>query len=121
MSQRLSARPGSEKRLSDIGQSSDHRGDVPFTEKGDYADEVHRNDEAFDLGFDLPREDPARISGRLLVGPNVRPDTALPSDVLVAMLGGRVTETLNRNRKAREWFAWAAGFILIGIAVSLYF
>ena len=34
-----------------IGKSSNHRGYVPFTEKGDYADEVNRSYEAFDLGW----------------------------------------------------------------------
>ena len=70
--------------------------------------------------------DPAQQTGtsvtlQLLILGALVPLTAVPSDLLVALLGGRVTETLNRNRKAREWFAWAGGLILIGIAVSLSF
>ena len=62
-----------EKRRCYIGNSTNHRGYVPFTEKGDYADEIHRNYEAFDLGQDLPASDPDYIAGRLLVGPNIWP------------------------------------------------
>jgi threonine/homoserine/homoserine lactone efflux protein len=69
--------------------------------------------------------DPAQQTGtsvtlQLLILGALVPLTAVPSDLLVALLGGRVTETLNRNRKARERLAWAAGLILIGIAVSLH-
>lgn len=59
-----------------IGNSPNHRGYVPFSEKGDYADEVHRNYEAFDLGLDLPRDDPDFLAGALVMGPNVWPDLA---------------------------------------------
>ena len=57
-----------------IGKSSNHRGYVPFTEKGDYADEVNRSYEAFDLGLDLPADDPDYLAGNRLLGPNVWPD-----------------------------------------------
>jgi isopenicillin N synthase-like dioxygenase len=57
-----------------IAKSSNHRGYVPFTEKGDYPDEVNRNYEAFDLGLDLPANDPDYLSGNRLLGPNVWPD-----------------------------------------------
>lgn len=59
-----------------IGKSSNHRGYVPFTEKGDYPDEVHRSYEAFDLGLDLPRDDPDFLAGNRVLGPNVWPDLA---------------------------------------------
>ncbi len=55
MAARFFALPDAEKRRYYIGDSPNHRGYVPFTEKGDYADEVHRNYEAFDMGLDLPR------------------------------------------------------------------
>ena len=57
-----------------IGKSSNHRGYVPFTEKGDYADEVNRSYEAFDLGLDLPADDPDYLAGNRFLGPNVWPD-----------------------------------------------
>lgn len=63
-----------EKRRYYIGDSPNHRGYVPFTEKGDYPDEVHRSYEAFDLGLDLPRDDPDFLAGNRVLGPNVWPD-----------------------------------------------
>ncbi|MCF6446099.1 isopenicillin N synthase family oxygenase, partial [Nereida sp. MMG025] len=65
-----------DKRRYYIGDSPNHRGYVPFTEKGDYPDEVNRNYEAFDLGLDLPANDPDFLGGCRVLGPNVWP--ALP-------------------------------------------
>lgn len=59
-----------------IAKSSNHRGYVPFSEKGDYADEVHRSYEAFDLGLDLPHDDPDYLAGNGVLGPNVWPHLA---------------------------------------------
>lgn len=59
-----------------IGKSRNHRGYVPFSEKGDYDDETHRNYEAFDLGIDLPENDPDFVAGVLVLGPNIWPDLA---------------------------------------------
>lgn len=59
-----------------IGDSKNHRGYVPFTEKGDYPDEVHRSYEAFDLGLDLPKDDPDYLAGNRVLGPNVWPELA---------------------------------------------
>lgn len=71
---RFFARPDAEKRRWYIGLSRNHRGYVPFTEKGDYADEVHRAYESFDLGREGGLDDPGFRAGRLLSGPNVWPD-----------------------------------------------
>jgi isopenicillin N synthase-like dioxygenase len=68
------ALPDSTKQRYYIGRSLNHRGYVPFTEKGDYPDEVHRNYEAFDLGLDLPNDDPDYLSGNRILGPNVWPE-----------------------------------------------
>ncbi len=68
------ALPDEVKRGYYIGDSLNHRGYVPFTEKGDYADEVNRNYEAFDLALDLPYDDPDYLAGNLLLGPNVWPE-----------------------------------------------
>ncbi|MFY9206195.1 MAG: 2-oxoglutarate and iron-dependent oxygenase domain-containing protein [Yoonia sp.] len=67
------ALPDKTKRGYYIGNSSNHRGYVPFTEKGDYPDEVNRSYEAFDLGLDLPHGDPDYLAGNQLLGPNVWP------------------------------------------------
>ena len=66
--------PEAKKRQYYIGLSSNHRGYVPFTEKGDYPDEVSRNYEAFDIGLDLPPDDPDYLNGNRLLGPNVWPE-----------------------------------------------
>lgn len=70
------ALPDVQKRHYYIARSSNHRGYVPFTEKGDYPDEVNRNYEAFDLGLDLPADDPDYLDGNRLLGPNVWPEVA---------------------------------------------
>ncbi|MEP2922417.1 MAG: 2-oxoglutarate and iron-dependent oxygenase domain-containing protein [Sulfitobacter sp.] len=62
------------KRQYYIGHSSNHRGYVPFTEKGDYPDEINRSYEAFDMGLDLPIDDPDYLMGNRLLGPNVWPE-----------------------------------------------
>ncbi len=59
-----------------IGDSPNHRGYVPFTEKGDYPDEVNRSYEAFDLGLDLPADDPDFLAGNRILGPNNWPALA---------------------------------------------
>ncbi|MEM7645051.1 MAG: hypothetical protein AAF366_21445, partial [Pseudomonadota bacterium] len=63
-----------------IGESPNHRGYVPFTEKGDYPDEVNRNYEAFDLGLDLPADDRtswrATSSWGRMSGPTCPPSAA---------------------------------------------
>ncbi len=68
--------PDKVKRRYYIGLSSNHRGYVPFTEKGDYPDEVNRSYEAYDLGLDLPADDPDYLAGNRILGPNIWP--ALP-------------------------------------------
>ncbi len=56
-----------------IGRSSNHRGYVPCSEQGLYADEGARHYEAFDLALDLPVDDPDVSRGHHLLGPNVWP------------------------------------------------
>jgi isopenicillin N synthase-like dioxygenase len=74
MAERFFALPDETKRQYYIGLSTNHRGYVPFTEKGDYPDEVNRSYEAFDLGLDLPSDDPDYLAGNRVLGPNVWPD-----------------------------------------------
>ena len=73
---RFFALPEAVKQAYYIGRSPNHRGYVPFSEKGDYDDEIHRNYEAFDLGLDLPENDPDFLAGNAVLGPNVWPDVA---------------------------------------------
>jgi isopenicillin N synthase-like dioxygenase len=100
MAARFFALPDEDKRRYYIGRSPNHRGYVPFTEKGDYADEVHRNYEAFDLGLDLPRDDPDFLSGNPVLGPNVWPDLPGFKDTVsryysqIALLGQLICSAL---------------------------
>jgi threonine/homoserine/homoserine lactone efflux protein len=59
------------------------------------------------------------VTLQLLVLGAIVPLTALPSDILVAFLGGKMAKTLNRSRKARVALSTVGGLALIGIAVSL--
>jgi isopenicillin N synthase-like dioxygenase len=97
---RFFARPEWWKSRYYIGNSANHRGYVPFSEKGDYPDEANRNYEAFDLGIELPADDPDFLAGRRLIGPNVWPDlpgfrsTVAPYIKRVSRLGLRLCDLL---------------------------
>lgn len=97
------ALPDDVKRGYYIGDSLNHRGYVPFTEKGDYADEVNRNYEAFDLALDLPHDDPDYLAGNLLLGPNVWPnlegfrETISDYYAAIAGVGHRICDALEAH------------------------
>jgi isopenicillin N synthase-like dioxygenase len=97
------AQPERHKMRHYIANSSNHRGYVPFSEKGDYEDEKHRQYEAFDLGLDLPMDDPDYLDGNRLLGPNVWPDSPGFKSVIaayydqIANLGRRVTAALEMH------------------------
>lgn len=48
------------------------------------------------------------------------PLTALPSDVVVAFLGGTMTRAINGKQAFRTYMAWVGGGILIAIALNLH-
>ncbi len=48
------------------------------------------------------------------------PLTAIPSDLLVAYMGGTMTRAINRERAVRVGLAWTGGLILIAIAINLH-
>lgn len=73
-SKRFFNRPDEFKSRYYIGDAPNHRGYVPVTEKGDYADEKARRYEAFDLSLDLPAHDRDYLAGNPLLGPNVWPE-----------------------------------------------
>lgn len=97
------AQADAKKRKYYIGNSTNHRGYVPFTEKGDYPDEVNRNYEAFDMGLDLPPDDPDYLAGNRLLGPNVWPDVPGFKDIVgtyysqISALGRVMCEALELN------------------------
>ncbi|WP_340108346.1 LysE family translocator [Pikeienuella sp. HZG-20] len=49
------------------------------------------------------------------------PLTAVPSDIIVAFVGGSLAETVNGNRLIRRGLAWLGGLFLIGIGISLFY
>ncbi|SFQ66587.1 LysE family translocator [Donghicola eburneus] len=60
------------------------------------------------------------VTLQLLVLGALVPLTAIPSDLVVAYMGGTMTRVLNRQKAMRERTAWAGGLILIGIALNLH-
>lgn len=49
------------------------------------------------------------------------PLTAIPSDILIAIMGGSITKKINDRQSFREGFAWLGGSVLIFIALNLHF
>lgn len=64
--------------------------------------------------------DSASIQFQLLFLGILVPLTAIPSDMLVAFMGGAMTQSINKNRAFRETFAWFGGLVLVGIALNLH-
>lgn len=62
----------------------------------------------------------ASVTTQLLVLGTLVPLTAIPSDLVVAFMGGSMTKLINRKKAMRERMAWVGGLILIAIAVNLH-
>lgn len=60
------------------------------------------------------------VTMQLLVLGALVPLTAIPSDLVVAYMGGTMSKLINRKRAMRERMAWAGGLILIAIAINLH-
>ncbi|MEP1327530.1 LysE family translocator [Pseudophaeobacter sp.] len=60
------------------------------------------------------------VAMQLLVLGALVPLTAIPSDLVVAYMGGTMTRVINQERAMRERMAWAGGLMLIGIAFNLH-
>lgn len=61
------------------------------------------------------------IALQMLVLGVLVPLTAVPSDLIVAFVGGSLARTVQGNRMIRRGLAWLGGIFLIGIGVSLFF
>jgi threonine/homoserine/homoserine lactone efflux protein len=48
------------------------------------------------------------------------PLTAIPSDILVAFMGGTIARAISRATELRQRMAWFSGLILIAIALNLH-
>lgn len=48
------------------------------------------------------------------------PLTAIPSDMMVAFLGGSISDVVNRQQNVRAGLSWSAGLTLIIIALNLH-
>ena len=70
-----------------------------------------------------PAADPSgrTVSTQMFVLGILVPLTAIPSDLVVAWMGGKMARFLDRARGLREVVAWIGGGVLIAIAVDLQF
>lgn len=57
---------------------------------------------------------------QLLILGALVPLTAVPSDLVVAFLGGTLAQAINQQQVLRERLAWFGGLILIAIAINLH-
>ncbi|MDB2408007.1 LysE family translocator [Jannaschia sp.] len=60
------------------------------------------------------------VTLQLLILGVLVPLTAVPSDLLVAYMGGAAAARLNRSQRARVLLGWVGGSVLILIAVTLH-
>ena len=64
---------------------------------------------------------PSNTQLQLLILGILVPLTAVPSDIVVAMLGGSMARTINQKQNLREILAWVGGTLLILIVINLHF
>lgn len=63
---------------------------------------------------------PGNVQSQLLFLGILVPLTAMPSDTLIAFMGGTLTQSINHRRRFRERLGWAGGLALIAIALNLH-
>ncbi|MEM7270005.1 MAG: LysE family translocator [Pseudomonadota bacterium] len=63
----------------------------------------------------------SNVTMQLLILGILVPLTAVPSDLVVAFVGGSVAQTVNENRIIRLGLSWVGGLTLIAIAANLHF
>lgn len=68
------AQPIPYKQHYSIAHAARHSGYVGFDESGHYDDEAQRLYEAYDIGLELPFDDPDFLAGNIFYGPNTWPD-----------------------------------------------
>jgi len=72
------------------------------------------------VGAGAVQAGPVDVQTQLLVLGILVPLTAVPSDAVIAFMGGTLTQSINHRRKFRERLGWAGGLALIAIAVNLH-
>lgn len=72
--QHFFSQASSYKQHYSIAHAARHSGYVGFDEHGNYADEAQRLYEAYDIGLELPADDPDFLAGNIFYGPNTWPD-----------------------------------------------
>jgi threonine/homoserine/homoserine lactone efflux protein len=72
------------------------------------------------VSVDQGSVDGLQVTLQLLVLGSLVPLTALPADILVAIMGSALTKTLRKNQVARAMLARTSGLLLIVIAVGLF-
>lgn len=72
------------------------------------------------VGAGAAQAGPVDVQTQLLVLGILVPLTAVPSDAVIAFMGGTLTQSINHRRKFRERLGWAGGLALIAIAVNLH-
>lgn len=73
---RFFSQPQGYKQRYHIALAARHSGYVGFDEHGAYGDESIRLYEAYDIGLELPHDDPDFLKGNIFYGPNTWPDLA---------------------------------------------
>lgn len=72
------------------------------------------------VGVTGDQQGTADVQSQLLVLGILVPLTAVPSDTVIAYMGGSLTHSINDSRKFREMLGWIGGTILIIIALNLH-
>lgn len=61
------------------------------------------------------------VQSQLLILGVLVPLTAVPSDIVIAFLGGTLAKGINQRQSLRTGMAWVGGLTLIAIALNLHF
>ena len=64
---------------------------------------------------------PMNVQAQLLILGTLMPLTVVPSDILIAFLGGSLSKRMNEQQDLRTGMAWVGGLTLIAIALNLHF
>jgi threonine/homoserine/homoserine lactone efflux protein len=72
------------------------------------------------VGASVGHPEEENVKMQLLLLGILVPLTAIPSDILVAFMGGAMARAISRATVLREGIAWFSGLVLIAIALNLH-